>query len=542
MGIPLDTTEWRLIGTYQQQKGVGPGNKVLGPLDSLSENCPDDFAAEPVCPKGLIKPDGAVHNPVDPRVSWSDHGFGNPANTDPKRFTGFLPQIKYQDNYQLGLTGHVSMELPTLPLAGDTQLGAVGGYYKNDGEGIFDFDGTNIGMAFVHLNSLTKQRSVELFLKSIESEYVDWKAGFFYYREKAISNNLVLVGGTQISSASTSLDSTSETESLGGYGWLSFWLTDSLKLLGGLRYSHEAKEGNQVRIISPGTQVRIISPGTSQEAAPDIFNLNEVWTAWQPRVEFTWNITDTSHVTVGATRGFKPGGFNLTLEAADAAARERAGELDPAQRAVKASFDAETVWQYQIASKNQLFDEELTLNLTLFWTKYDDYQACQVESTWTPLSGLQINANFNFLDTELKKFEIADPTRRGNQTLIKRDVAGNSLPRSPRFSVNTGIQYEIELGEFGFLTPRFQFRWQDRSYFRVFNRRDFSQPPYHWADVRLTWRSADERWTIETFLNNVTDVDVINNILLGPTTAGAPVLAFYREPRTWGIRFSARWF
>jgi hypothetical protein len=33
----------------------------------------------------------------------------------------------------------------------------------------------------------------------------------------------------------------------------------------------------------------------------------------------------------------------------------------------------------------------------------------------------------------------------------------------------------------------------------------------------------------------------VNNILIGPDAAGAPVLAFYRPPRTWSIKAGFRW-
>jgi iron complex outermembrane receptor protein len=353
-------------------------------------------------------------------------------------------------------------------------------------------------------------------------------------------------GGSANSAASSSNLTQSGTESFAGYGQTTLFLLDNLELTMGVRYSREEKPASERRGADPSLNV----------------NLSQVWTAWTPRMEFTWRVTDTSHLTIGAARGFKPGGFNLnSLSNLDfracAAFFNEFGIVCPLLQ-----FNEETVWQYQLLSKNVLFDDTLDLNLTLFWTRYSNYQACQitangflcnsggdallrgveVETKWEPITGLRINANFDYLDTSVDKFRIIDPTQRpGTPGFAKEvDISGNRLPRSPPFAVNTGIQYEFELGRYGFLTPRAQFRWQDKTYFRVFNAFD-KNDKYYWADVKLSWRSEDERWSLEGELQNITDVDVVNNILIGPDAAGAPVLAFYRPPRRWSIKAGWRW-
>jgi outer membrane receptor for Fe3+-dicitrate len=203
-------------------------------------------------------------------------------------------------------------------------------------------------------------------------------------------------------------------------------------------------------------------------------------------MEFTWRVTDTSHLTIGAARGFKPGGFNLNSLSSQDFKKCAQFAIDFGIPCPLLQFNEETVWQYQALSKNQLFDDTLDLNLTLFWTRYSNYQACQItsngflctsggdallrgveiETKWEPITGLRVNANFDFLDTSVDKFKIIDPTIRiddeQNRFALELDVSGNQLPRSPKFAVNTGIQYEFELGPYGFLTPRAQFPGRTR--------------------------------------------------------------------------------
>ena len=43
---------------------------------------------------------------------------------------------------------------------------------------------------------------------------------------------------------------------------------------------------------------------------------------------------------------------------------------------------------------------------------------------------------------------------------------------------------------------------------------------------------------LDGFVNNVTDVDVLNFLFVGSTFSGSPVLGQYLPPRTWGLRFA----
>ena len=53
--------------------------------------------------------------------------------------------------------------------------------------------------------------------------------------------------------------------------------------------------------------------------------------------------------------------------------------------------------------------------------------------------------------------------------------------------------------------------------------------------MRLAWRSHSGRWSVEGFVNNVADVDIINYVQVGGPDDGT-VFGFYQSPRTAGIR------
>jgi iron complex outermembrane receptor protein len=113
------------------------------------------------------------------------------------------------------------------------------------------------------------------------------------------------------------------------------------------------------------------------------------------------------------------------------------------------------------------------------------------------------------------------------------------IERSPKYNLSVLARYNLDLtklglGEWGTLSPQVQYQYQSRTYYRIFNIKDNSQPRFSLINLRLAWRSLSNRWTIEAFVNNVTDADVINFLTVG---AGPELRAAYNRPRWLGFRF-----
>jgi iron complex outermembrane receptor protein len=295
-----------------------------------------------------------------------------------------------------------------------------------------------------------------------------------------------------------------------------------------------------------------LNPDPSIYGAQIIPNVqSDRWSDWNPSAGFEWEINDSSTVSFRYAEAFKPGGFPLGV--------------DPNfDEAFQQPYDAEQSKNFELTSKNEFFDNRVRFNLTFFWTDYDPFQICQlagplyfcesdgeatsrgieIEYFATPVDGLDINGHFNYLDARIDRFQIIDPTLRtdaGGVDPVPKpvDVSGNRLPKAPEWSGSFGIQYTFDLGRYGQLVPRAQTQFQARTFFRVFNREEFSQDPFAKLDVRLTWRSESGALFAELFGANVTDVDVINFEFVGSQFVGGPVFAAYQPPRTWGFRVGA---
>ena len=88
----------------------------------------------------------------------------------------------------------------------------------------------------------------------------------------------------------------------------------------------------------------------------------------------------------------------------------------------------------------------------------------------------------------------------------------------------------------GTLTPRVQYTWRDDTYFRAFNRDFDLQEAYHMTDAKLEWRSPEERWSAEVFVQNIEDEAPKQNILIGSRAFGSPPFAWYGPPRFYGFQ------
>jgi iron complex outermembrane receptor protein len=296
----------------------------------------------------------------------------------------------------------------------------------------------------------------------------------------------------------------------------------------------------------------------------DLPEVSDVFQGLTPMLGFEWQASDSSTIGFSATRGFKPGGFPLAFDP------ELFSNLG-------IQYDSEFVWEFELSSKNELFDGLVTLNLTGFWTEYDPFQICQfngptficrsdgsatirgVELEWkaSPFEGLQLNGHFNFTDTRVNNFQIVDPTIRaclqpsppcpslGSPPSVlpqplPSDVSGNSLPKAPSWAGSFGIQYDLDMGRWGIFTPRFQTQFQGETFFRVFNLDQFAQEEYIKFDAKLNWLSEDGRFFGELFVVNFTDEEVLNSLIVGSAFTGGQVLGQYQPPRLYGVKLGIR--
>lgn len=108
---------------------------------------------------------------------------------------------------------------------------------------------------------------------------------------------------------------------------------------------------------------------------------------------------------------------------------------------------------------------------------------------------------------------------------------------SPDITVQVGVAYEIPLGEAGMLTPEVQTFFSGDYILTDITPNFGNQQAFTRTDLRLTWRSADSRFRLGAFVNNVEDAAVITRAVYGNHRT---LLANYGIGRTYGVSGGVR--
>ncbi|HRD45793.1 MAG TPA: TonB-dependent receptor [Caulobacter sp.] len=225
-------------------------------------------------------------------------------------------------------------------------------------------------------------------------------------------------------------------KSRAAFGEVYWELTDTVRVTGGLRYTHDKKqvENRPVVLASPGTGIPLstTTPFLFAEFKETTGRFN---VDWKPDFGFT----DDSLLYFSYSRGYKAGGVNPACSAT-------VFSSCPAP-----TFEPEFVDAFELGSKNTLMGGAMVLNLTGFKYDYIGYQVSKIvnrtsvnenidakisglelETVWSPLDGLRLNANIGYLKSEIADGETSidvfnrtqgDP----NLTLMKSSSAANCV-------------------------------------------------------------------------------------------------------------------
>lgn len=133
--------------------------------------------------------------------------------------------------------------------------------------------------------------------------------------------------------------------------------------------------------------------------------------------------------------------------------------------------------------------------------------------------------------------DIASPA----PTAPLQNLKGNRLEDSPKWKFSLVSRYEWDLGEMGTLTPVVSFTWTDDYYRRPFNTStvDLVNSTTR-TDLRLIWRSVDERFSLEIFGENLEQDRYFGRT----TTVQFPYTASgfgQIGTRRYGVRFGFQW-
>jgi iron complex outermembrane receptor protein len=422
---------------------------------------------------------------------------------------------------QWGLLGTVNWEL-----ANGMTLKSITSYRDIEFEWLNDGDGIEAYLVTYFQIDDSEQFTQEFQLISDDEGPLTWTAGVYFLDEDADSFiGIPLPLGFDLPLA-VIIAGESETTAYAVFGEATWAFREDLRLNLGLRYSYEEKDAAYV-----DDRTSLGAP------APGVVDDKDDWNSVTPKIGLDWFWTEDVMFYAGITKGFKSGGFNLL--------------------AVQPSYDEEEVWSYEIGTKGRYLDGRLQLNASAFYYDYDDLQVgkvvqlnatienaaaatiygAEVELKALLADNLTIDWGLSLLETEYDEFQTEDKGLPGAPTV---SLEGNELPRAPNVTSSLSALYNWELGGSGNVEIWGNWQYTDDQFFTPFNRANFEQDSYSVLNASLTYRTADGRWAVSVYGDNLGDEDYFTNALeSGVPTPGIDPLVpqfFVGAPRTWGVR------
>lgn len=360
----------------------------------------------------------------------------------------------------------------------------------------------------------------ELNILSNDDGPLEWIVGAFYFDETNTVDVIRYTLGTvtPVLPATRTILVEGQTNSKSIFGQVGYQFNSDWKLDVGLRRSEDELAYDRARGSVP--------------ADVGIQDSSEV----TGRIALNWTPSDDLMLYSSLSKGYKAGGVNLFA-------------TDP-------NFDPETNVVLEIGAKSTLMEGHLRLNGDVFFTKYNDIQVLGRNPGGFPLQenagkaksrgielealgvwgGVQINAGLSYLDAEFtERATLSNPLLVTLPPPLRfQDVMpGDDMPFSPKITANLGIQYNIELGDGGVLTPRLQGSYLDEQLSTPFPNVRTIVPSRTLFDARLTYES-NSFWRLEGFVTNLSDKTYIASHVQNSSSSLGGII--YGAPRQYGVK------
>jgi len=376
------------------------------------------------------------------------------------------------------------------------------------------------------------------------------------------------------------------------FGELYWRMADNFKWTLGLRYTDDDKH----------IESHTVTLGTTGSGVSSVTNQHVEFKETTGRFGFDWKpelgFTDSTMVYAFYSRGYKAGGVNTPCtntggvicgnptfdpEFVNAFEIGAKNALLGGSLILNGSVFYYDYTGYQVskivnrASTNENIDAKI--------------KGAELESIWSPTHALRFNASVGYLDTEITSGSSVDTFDRtqGDTSLVvvKSSAASNcvvsttaaaaavayanatnnpfailglcsgsfgtasdgvavnlkgkELPNAPHWTTSVGAQYTRDFGNGWDAVARADYYRQSETFARIYNSEADRIRGWQNVNLTLTFANRAKGWTLEGFVKNATDEQVITDTYLTDDSSGLYRNAFYNEPRTYGVAVTKSW-
>ena len=348
---------------------------------------------------------------------------------------------------------------------------------------------------------------------------------------------------------------------IAGFGQLDFKVTDKLTLTGGLRVA-QAKFNATARFYGPVVGPEVNDTGAQKE------------TPITPKFGLSYQADQNNMVYASAAKGFRIGGYNPAVglpcgrnPGGAPVPGTSLGTLGLSDRPTL--FDSDSVWSYEIGSKNRLFDRRVQVEASAFYIDWKNIQQTVnlaqcgfsfVQNLGTATSkgfdlalqaaitdDLTLGGSVGYTKAEFSETFFGGPARGGSVLPIV--TMDDDIPLNPwQLTANGQYAYDLGLKMRGY--TRFDLQYQSRQRALV----PATNPGNGGTDITIPHRPAVTTLSLRTGVR-LDRVDVslfVNNVMNdhpalfrarspGPAGVNSLYTNSTLRPRTIGLTASVRY-
>ena len=337
-------------------------------------------------------------------------------------------------------------------------------------------------------------------------------------------------------------------ESLSVYGQATYNVQDNLRYIFGMRYTEDSFSSDVTNFF--GLQKYLIEDEIDEKTG---------------KFAVEYDIDGDTMVYASYTKGFKPGGSNLTF--GFPVDDEQNFGAQPAPQLIYPLFKSEIIDAFELGLKTDLMDGRMRANVSAFMY---DYENLQFQSTdpdvyrggvanipKSEMSGVELeligilsetlsmDLRISTLDTEITNdYEALDNIKselyffgeEPQRYALRENIKGNQLAKSPEFTANFGLKYDGELKSGIPLRASAELIHRDDFQQRVFNSPFVDKVDSYTVLNFTTSLELNDSSGVDFMILNATDKDGMNSAMtdvFGVAGTGVELIA----PRQFIVRF-----
>lgn len=450
-------------------------------------------------------------------------------------------------------------------LSDDATITSLSSYVHGARHDVLEPDGMAIdGYGYRPVGSINSL-SQELRLANSGVDRLRYTVGVMFEHQQVLDNGILTFADSSLAQAygfaDNGLESNQIMSNVAGFGNLDFDVTKTNTVKVGARFTQSDRKdlgctydpgdgkiagfftflSSEVR----GTPTTPIAPGQctnlNTEFLPALYSakLDQNNVSW--RIGDDYKPTDTLLIYANIAKGFKAGSFPNVAASSTV-------QLAPVTQ--------ESVLDYELGFKKQMFDHRVSLNGAVFYYDYTDKQlrskyvdpvfgvldkltnipkssikGAEMSLNANLLHGLSANASVTYLDSAVKEFVGV------NGEGIESNYAGTSIPFAPKFSTTAGLDYEWSISDalVGFAGANTT--TNSKTYSVVGNDPTSLITSFVLLDLRAGIESADGKWRTQLWGKNVTDRYYWTNAIV----VYDQQVRYSGQPATFGVTASYRY-